>query len=336
MRSKNDFEYLANAFKKEPQKSYNMLHRAAFDVEQAQNPGSKARAKKKLAKTLKVFLTTSLVNGMVVAAVQAWRDDEDENYLLKWFRKLIPYGSYKAIRDALEDGKLENKEIIPLLQGIWGGLGTAGDNADILSAIPLVAEVDSWLKGYEPSSINHLSILGEAVKTVKALTSNNPTEYKVVYSIASLQDYVTGLGISNAMRDIRGIWNQSTRLTGLPRIEKSEKAKADNEKKSLLEDLDKAFDESKNVQSIYAAVDAIYQFKYDGYISDGKDEEYATKEGKEQAGNLITNTYKEEYIDMYEENPMSVSNLRTNLIYAYKRLGYDEKAAVKKVDGWVK
>lgn len=328
MRSKNDFEYLANAFKKEPQKSYNMLHRAAFDVYQAESVEDKRIANKAFRKALKVFLLTSVVNGMIVAAVQAWRDDDDENYLIKWLKKLTPYGSYEAIMEALDDEDFEAKDLITLIRGIWGGIGTIGDNADIFSAMPLISEVDSWLKGYEPSSINHLSILGEAHKTVTALTAANATEYKIVYSLATLSDYVTGIGISNAMRDIRGIWNQSTRITGLPRIEKSTDDAKKTEKNKQKAAFTEAY-ESNDLSTTKAAMQDIYNQQ----IEAGKDESGAWK--------AVRTTLKEEYLSQISQHPedvVSINNRFKKLLENTKKAdgkgGY-RKPSDKEISNWI-
>ncbi len=334
MRSQNDFEYLANAFKKEPQKSYNMLHRAVFNVKQADTPEEKNAADKAFRNTLSVFMLTSLVNGMVVAAVKAWRDDDDENYLIKWLKNLTPYGAYQSIITAFEDGEFTAKEIAPLLRGIWGGMGTAADNADILSAIPLVAEIDSFLKGYSPSTLNYTSILTEANKTINSVFSATSTPYNALYSLSALTDYITGLGVSNAIRDIRGIWNQTTRVTGLPRIEKSTKAEADAKKNKNMDALIRAInnatsdtDKANAKADIYAAVDAIYQYKYDTYINDKenpKTPEEAEKSAKTQTKSSITSQFKPEYKQLVaDKRYIEATNLERNLIYAYGRLGYE-------------
>lgn len=339
MKGRSDFEYLANAFKKEPQKTYNMLHRSYWRVYQYDSP----EAKRKWHRTLRVYMITNIVNALFRTVFLAIRDDEDDSFLKKYLKKLFPYESYEAIKKQLEKPMDEwsNKDLIPLLRAVWGGKGAIGDNMDILSSMPIIAEIDSWFQGFSPSTLSYTSILTEANKTVNSLSSATATPYNLLYAVASFSDYVTGLGISNLMRDLRGFWNQSTRVTGLPRIEKSSSNEAKASKTKQIDALEDAIDSAKVAKTkeeklsakneIDAAVDSIYQEKYNLYISDKekpKTEEEAAKEAKEQTARTITTNFKPIYKRLVADKKLDeATTLMNNLIYAYGKVGYKKTKA---------
>lgn len=211
MRSQDAIEKLANAFKKEPQKTYNMLHRAKYQVIQAEYTGDKAQIKEandKWHKTFIVFMATSFVTALAQSLVDAWRDDDEEKFWIKFLKKMIPYESYQAIMDFGKDEDKTLKDVWTLMQSVWGGAGNVLDNADILSSIPYVADFDSLLKGYSVTRLDSTSILTQLNNTINTIGSDSATSYKMIYSISELLGYSTGIGVGNALKDIRGIYNQ--------------------------------------------------------------------------------------------------------------------------------
>jgi len=296
MRSQDAVEKLANAFKKEPQKTYNMLHRAKYNVIQAEYSGDTERikeAKAKWYKTFLIFMETSFVTALAQSLVDAWRDDDEEKYWIKFLQKMFPYESYQAI---LEFGAAEDKsvkDVWSLMQGIWGGAGNVLDNADIFSSIPYVADIDSMLKGYSVTRLDSTSILTQLTNTINTLGSEKATGYKMLYSVSELVGYATGVGTGNALKDIRGIYNQFIAPKTGTYIEKSTDDAKAREKAKVKKSFTEAY-ESNDLTITKAAMQDIYNQQ----IEAGKDESGAWK--------AVRTTLKEEYLSQISQHPEDV------------------------------
>lgn len=299
MRSKSELEILANAFKKEPQKSYNMLHRAYWKV--YQNPTS-AEAKKGWQRAVTIFAENAFITAIAQSLVDAWRDDDEEDsYLMKMLKKMLPYDSYATVKDfvtKIMNGEVKAKDVLGLIQGIYGGAGNILDNANIASSIPYVADVDSLLKGYSVTRLDSTSILTQLKNTVTTLGSTNATPYSIIYSLAQLVGYGTGIGVDNALRDLRGIYNQFiSDITGV-RIEKNAATAKKNAKKKETNRVSDVFD-SNNLSSIKAEI----QTAYDRGVE-------SSKNGSESDGwSAARNMLKEQYQRILAEHPEEQASL---------------------------
>lgn len=299
MRSNDAIEKLANAFKKEPQKSYNMLHRAYWKV--YQDP-TNAEAKKGWQRAVTIFVENAFVTAIAQSLVDAWRDDDDEDsYLMKMIKKMLPYDSYATVRDFVDSimkGEVKAKDVLGLIQGIYGGAGNILDNANIASSIPYIADIDSLLKGYSVTRLDSTSILTQLKNTVTTLGSTNATPYSIIYSLAQLVGYATGIGADNALRDLRGIYNQFlSDMTGV-RIEKNAATAKKNAKKKETNRVSEVFD-SNDLSSIKAEI----KTAYDKGIESSKD-------GSESDGwTAARNMLKEQYKRLLAEHPEDKATL---------------------------
>lgn len=334
MRSKSELEMLANAFKKEPQKSYNMLHRAYWKV--YQNPTS-AEAKKEWHRAVTIFAENAFVTAIAQSLVDAWRDDDDEDsYLIKMLKKMLPYDSYATVRDFVSDimsGDVKAKDVLGLVQGIYGGAGNILDNANIASSVPYVADLDSLLKGYSVTRLDSTSILTQLKNTVTTLGSTNATAYSILYSLAQLVGYGTGIGVDNALRDLRGIYNQFlSDITGV-RIEKNAATAKKNAKKKETNRVSEVFD-SNDLSSIKAEIQTAYEKGVE-----------SSKDGSESDGwSAARNMLKEQYQRILAEHPeekVSLNNRFKSLLKYTKKAngkgGYrtlTDKEIQNYIDNW--
>jgi hypothetical protein len=296
MRSNDAIEKLANAFKKEPQKTYNMLHRAYWEKIQAQYSGGQNRIKKandRWNKTLTVFAANAIVTAIAQSLVDAWRDDDDEAYLIKMLKKMFAYDSYASVTDfakKLSSGEVKAKDVIGLLQGVYGGAGNILDNANILSSIPYVADIDSLFKGYSVTRLDSTAILTQIKNTVSTLGSTSATPYSIIYSLSQLVGYATGVGADNALKDLRGIYNQAIGNKTGYRIEKNSNAAKKNEKKKAEKSFHEAYESTDS-----ATVKSAMQDIYNKAIDSGKDES--------DAWGAVREALKTEFQAQIDEHP---------------------------------
>ena len=334
MRSNDAIDKLANAFKKEPQKSYNMLHRAYWQV--YQNP-TNVEAKKKWHRAVTIFVENAFVTAIAQSIVDAWRDDDEEDsYLIKMLKKMLPYDSYATIRDFVDsimNGEVKAKDVLGLIQGIYGGAGNILDNANIASSITYVADIDSMLKGYSVTRLDSTSILTQLKNTVTTLGSTNATPYSIIYSLAQLIGYATGIGADNALRDLRGIYNQFLSDTTGYRIEKNAATAKKNAKKKETNRVSEVFD-SNDLTAIKAEIQTAYD---KGIVS--------SKNGSESDGwSAARVMLKEQYQRLLSEHPeekAALNNRFKSLLKNTKKSngkgGYralTDKEIQTMIDGW--
>ena len=335
MRSKNAFTILANAFKKEPQKSYNMLHRAKWNQIQAKYSGDAEainEANRKLRRSIVVFAENAFVTAIAQSLIDAWRDDEEENYLTKVLRKMIPYDAYQDVMDIITKEDHSVMDVLEIIKATWGGMGNIADNMDLLSSIPGVADIDSILKGYSVSKLDNTTVFTYASTLVTTLSSENSTTYKKLYNLAEFVGAVTGIGAGNALKDIRGFWNQFfAPRTGLYIVKNASEVKQ-REKAKAVQTFRDAYE--TDLPTAKSAMQDIY----DKAIEGGKDESQAWK--------AVRDTLKAEYLYQIAEHPedaAAINNRFNKLVQytKYKKSGSDEylnytEAQAKKtyIDKW--
>lgn len=339
MRSKSWGSILMNAFKKEPQKSYNMVHRAMWNRVQAKYIGDEEAIKQadaKLAKTLAIFCENAFVTAIAQSFVDAWRDDDEENYFIKLLQKMFPYESYQAIKKMAEDWKNPDaskaKIIKNTLTGVFGGTGNVIENADLLSAMPGVSDIISALKGYNVQRLDDTAILSQINTTLNQLTSSTATPYSILYSLSQTAGYITGIGADNFIRDFRGIYNEVIGNKTNTRIEKSSKAASQNAKKKS----QKTFSEAYNSEDMTAAKNAMQDI-YNKAIESGKDESEAWKSVRE-----VLKTECQAQYEAKPEDKAAIINRFTMLLGSTKQAdgkgGYrylTKKEVENKINDWL-
>ena len=315
MRSQRELTMLANAFKKEPQKTYNMLHRARWNQIQANYSGDPEKIKaanKAMRHTFTIFVENAFVTAIAQSLVDAWRDDDDEDgYLIKMLHKMIPWESYEAIQAFVEelnkdpdDRKNIYKLVASLITGVYGGAGNILDNMNPLSWMPFISEFNSLLQGYQVSRLDDTAALKQLKDSVDKFSSSTATTYSKLYALAQVIGYFTGVGADNALKDLRGIYNQFLSDKTGYRIEKSTTAEKQNAKKKETERVSEVFE--KNDLSLMKSE---ITSTYNKAIADGKDESNAWKAARDML--------KEQYkimIEAHPEDKVSINNKFTTLL----------------------
>ena len=312
MRSTSEVEMLANAFKKEPQKTFNMLHRAKWEKLQATYSEDKDRilkANKKWHQTIGVFIENAFVTAIAQSIIDAWRDDEDDEYLVKILKKLLPYDSWINIYTIIQKDKHSIGDVLKIFQEAWGGMGNFLDNMDLLSSMPFIADLDSMAKGYSVSRLDSTSILTQMNNTISTLSSTTATPYKMLLSISEVVGYGTGIGTGNALKDFRGIWNQFIAPSNGMYIAKNQQQAKRYEKEKKAKEFSKAF-ENNDISEITNAMNTIY------------DEAIAAGKNESAAWTTVRDSLKDEYISQVksgDENQIAIQNRFKVLLKKTKR-----------------
>lgn len=192
MRSKSWLAQTLTNFSAEPFKTANMLMGVIYDL--ADNRNNKA-AQKRVARAFGVWITTGVLTAAAAAVIDAFRDDEDEK---KWIEKYL------------------------------GALGeNTVDNLNPLGMLPLVKDVLSIVQGYSNSDMSFQSVqkLVWAYQATEKYMAGEGTQnwYGIVYKWAQAASSLTGVPVSNLMRDFNGVW-QTVNGTSLTLKESARKS----------------------------------------------------------------------------------------------------------------
>lgn len=179
MRSKSWMAQTLTNFMSEPTKTYNLLAGAIYDF--AENRNSKP-VQKRLARAFGVVTVTSVLTAAASAVVDAFRDDEDEK---KWLEKYM---------EALGSNTI--------------------DNLNPLGMLPLVKDIWSIVQGYSNSNMAFQSVQklvwGYEAFIKYAQGGGNQNWYGVLYKMAQAGSSISGIPVSNLMRDFNGVWQTVT------------------------------------------------------------------------------------------------------------------------------
>lgn len=178
MRSKSTMSQMLTAFMSEPMVSYNLLLDCYTQYNaDLRSTGSKSTAfkrnGKKIARAVFAYMVTTFATGFIGAIPDALRDDDEEKEFLDKF--------------------------------FVAGLENVG--SDVFSMIPIWKDMYSIMQGYSSTRMDE-QFMSSIWSAVKKLTDGE-FNYKDVYSTAKAISQVTGLPISNIMREVVTIWNNT-------------------------------------------------------------------------------------------------------------------------------
>lgn len=183
MRSKSAMTQTLTAFMSEGTMTYNMLADAFFewsiDARQEGNSYKKTIGKhgRRFARTIGVWALTNVVVSAFAAGIDAVRDDDD-------------------------DEKIDEK----LLEAFFENLK---DNLNPLGMLPIVKDIKSAFEGYSASRFDEQSFttLYQAYKKWLKVFEGDGNVYKASYKTLQGLSQLSGLPISNAVRDAVAMWN---------------------------------------------------------------------------------------------------------------------------------
>lgn len=165
MRSPDFGAKMITTFMAEPTTSFNMLAYAVL---------GRVRGDKDALKAIGYVVASILLNSILVSAVYAMRDDdEDKTYGEKYVKSLIP-------------------NII--------------DNANPLNMLPVTRDVVSLFQGYDVERAD-MSLVSDVIKAFKGLSSSTKTPYRKIEDFAGSVANIFGIPAKNVLRDVRGMVN---------------------------------------------------------------------------------------------------------------------------------
>ncbi len=221
MRGSSNATKAMTAFMAEPTLSYNLLMDAAseyrLDVRKNGQRGALGRNRGKLGKAFAVYVCSAAFSAVVESVFDAMRDDDDyESFMLKWSQAMFGEGNLlqgNLLQDLTILGKLPfTKNFISTLQGYTSGdMGLSAFNAAI-DAVKIWEETLALNLTYLPEPVqkaaNFFGI--EALdKPTKTTYYGNMTEWGKIYKTLQALSQLSGIGVSNAARDVIAIFNST-------------------------------------------------------------------------------------------------------------------------------
>lgn len=199
MRSTDVWTKVLTNFMAEPIKSYAMVAQAAVNL--AQNPKDKA-ARARFARVGVTYVATAMATAAAAAAVDTLRhprgDDEDDDERLT-AASLAKVYAQNVLENFADGVNLPGN--LPLLQDI---IGFITERADGNATYTIKRNDVEWI--------------GDVMDAVsvwnKYLTGKTTSLYQVLYRTANAVSNVTGVAVSAALRDVKGVYDTLTGLAG--------------------------------------------------------------------------------------------------------------------------
>ena len=218
MRGKTLTSKAMTAFMAEPTLSYNLLMDAVssyhLDVRANGKQGAWRRNSAKIRTTFWVYVTSAVTSAVVESLADALRDDDNDEFWVKFLEALLGEGVTDRIR-----GKEPTESILASLLS-----GNLLQDLTIVGKLPYVKSMYSVLQGYnsQDMSIAAFNRVIESAKiwqeTVRLANGklDNPTELtwhgsmtdwgKIYKSLQALSQ-LSGISVSNLTRDVLAVWN---------------------------------------------------------------------------------------------------------------------------------
>lgn len=199
MRSTDVWTKVLTNFMAEPIKSYAMVAQAAVNL--AQNPKDKA-ARARFARVGVTYVATAMATAAAAATVDTLRhprgDDEDDGERLT-AASLAKVYAQNVLENFADGVNLPGN--LPLLQDI---IGFITERADGNATYTIKRNDVEWI--------------GDVMDAVsvwnKYLTGKTTSLYQVLYRTANAVSNVTGVAVSAALRDVKGVYDTLTGLAG--------------------------------------------------------------------------------------------------------------------------
>jgi len=185
MRSKSAMVQTLTAFMSESTMTYNMVSDAFFEWSlDARKEGHSykntfSKHGRKFATTVSVFTLTAFTTALAGGFVDAVRDDD-------------------------EDEEFDEKYLQHFLESL-------GDSLNFFTSLPIVKDIVSIAQGYSPSRFDEQSFVNlfSGMRQWMKVAEGDGNVYKATYKTLQGMSQLTGLPVSNAMRDVVAMWNST-------------------------------------------------------------------------------------------------------------------------------
>lgn len=182
MRNRSTLNQMLTSFMSEPMVSYNVLHDCYIQYEaDKRRTGSKGEALKrngkKISRAMLAYTLTTFVSALAGAIPDTLRDDEEEEDFATLFAQ-------NAVENAMSDA---------------------------MGMIPLLKDVFSVMQGYSATRMDqqYIASTWSAWNNIVKAVENGEVTYKTVYSVMKAISQITGIPVSNLIRDGVAIWNNT-------------------------------------------------------------------------------------------------------------------------------
>lgn len=206
MKSKDGLKQMYTSFMSEPTKTYNMLYRAIADSRIKPT----GQNKKKLARTLGVYVINAAATALAASVVDALRDDdEDKNFKEKYRAALFG--------DLWQDEELSWPEKIAVA---WSG--NLGSNLDPVGILPIVKDIESIFMGYSIERTD-MSAFQELYYTIqkwqkKIEGESDLTIPQLLVETAKPLSTITGIPAGNVLKDLKAVVGTFIQSFGNPEM----------------------------------------------------------------------------------------------------------------------
>lgn len=185
MRKKDFFSTLFTSFMSEPTLSYNLLASNALSLSDIKRRGGKITkaAAKPLVRAIGTFAIGALLQAGVESLIDAARGaDDEEKYGERYWEEFLA----NSIQEIVP------LNLIPVVKDIWS-IALATIKGDYMQSSRMDLEV--------------YHRISRAVKAVGKMFEDGEVAYSAIYKILTALSSMTGLPISNLVRDVVAIWN---------------------------------------------------------------------------------------------------------------------------------
>ena len=320
MRSANPVAKMATSFMAEPTLTANIAAHRVWEANIEWNRGNKKKATAIIGKLLRVLITNSLMVSLAQSLFDALRDDDvDKDFI----EKLLYY----------EFGISEDMTAKDVL------LSNSVDNLNPLNWIPVAKEIMSYIQGYDASNmyVDAIYSAGDTIKELSkiAMKESTKTTYGQIYIAAKGISQLTGLPISNAIREVRTIHNNINELWGGKDWLTTQAAEEKLEKKKEVNRVSEVFD-TMDIKAMKSEVDVLYENAIAAGKTEGEAWDYIRNDVlKAQFQRQAEGLSKEELTKLINRYVSIVAKTKE------KERGKDsykpltEEAARKKIEKWL-
>jgi hypothetical protein len=285
MRNKSDIAKMATSFMGEPMTSYNMLYRAALDVNR-----SKGKAIVTSARAVAAVIGSMVAGAIVKALISAGRDDDDdESYADKYF------------------------------QAVGGGLV---DELNPLNLIPFARDLVTIIQGYDIDRAD-MTLFKDLWDAITKLDSDKISDYRKVENVVGSICNIFGLPVRNIMRDVRTAYNSAVSAFR-PSSRSVGEALTEGITGKEITELDRyeALYDKEDLQGTKDLIKQMIEKEREKLLLKGEDQYEVNSKGQNKVNttaranvrNKFSNRYRDEYKAAYKnKDTVTVAKIKTRL-----------------------
>lgn len=315
MRSNDKLNGIQSAFMAEPTKSYNMFLRAAMDaVQQSNGKWITGKALWGMKKAAAVFFVTQIFTALAQSAVDWIRKDPDEGENVVDYMWRVYKGNFWDDMNPLN--------LIPIFKDVSG----------IAESVVATFRGEQTYSDDSRMDLATLNTLAKALENGVRLGVGKGTVYGLTYSGVKAFSQLSGIPMSNLMRDAVALRNKLNNIQSVhdligddwSTVQPSQKEKVLNAYKyGELGDLASGIVDSKTTDALAENADD---------IKDGSIEKSAVeKQAKSEALSTILNSFKKEY---QAADDATRKEMKDKLTSQLKDAGFSEEAIDEKLGNW--